>query len=146
MERKNNIVDAKLKVFKDFINKKESVAVNAYVMFRSMEGKQRALAAYEDGPITRLLNTIFCCKCRDYQKKKFYDKWLKVKSAYSPDIILWENLKIGKCNRFLRILLVSFIAAILIAGTFAIVIIAKNFQNNAEEYSPTIDCPSSTVS
>lgn len=79
VKRKNAIIEAKLKVFKEIFEKKESKAVNAYVMFRSMEGKERALRAYKHGACARFFYSVFCCKCKQYSKKKFFGRWLKVK-------------------------------------------------------------------
>lgn len=52
--------------------------------------------------------------------------WLKVKKANEPDLILWENLSVGKFARFLRILFVSIITLIIICATFYVIIMEKN--------------------
>ena len=43
---------------------------NAYVTFRSMEGKQRAMQAYETGAAARLFAEYVCCMKSVFQKKK----------------------------------------------------------------------------
>lgn len=43
---------------------------NAYVTFRSMEGKQRAMQAYETGTAARLFAEYVCCMKSVFQKKK----------------------------------------------------------------------------
>ena len=129
MLKKRNLIDIKLNVLKNSIDDNKSEVVNAYIMFRSMEGKERALNAFKDGFITRCLCSIFCCKCNSYQRKKFHNKWLNVKTAPAPDIILWQNLKVGKCTRFLRIVTTSLVTILIVAITFAIVLMAKDFQS-----------------
>ncbi|CDW73927.1 UNKNOWN [Stylonychia lemnae] len=149
IEKKNTVIDIKLRLIKDLkLNEQDKTnkIVNAYVVFRSMEGRQRALQAYEDGYLTRLFGKYLCCKYWDYKQKKFLDKWIKVKPAKSPDIILWQNLKVGNCQRFGRIMIITFVTLILMIITFLILIIAKKFENQAEEYSPQIDCPDTEVS
>ena len=51
-----------------------SEIVNAYVTFKSMEGKERALQAYiSNSKVYRLLN---CCKKEDFEEKKFLGRFL----------------------------------------------------------------------
>ena len=52
--------------------------------------------------------------------------WLNVKKANEPDLILWENLRVGKCARFFRILFIFLITFILVGATFYVAILAKN--------------------
>jgi cell division protein FtsL len=63
---------------------------------------------------------------------RFYGKWLKVKKAIAPELIMWANLGIGKLGRFFRILIISFITLILICATFYVIILAKNYELQAE--------------
>eukprot|EP00347_Sterkiella_histriomuscorum_P019500 403341392 len=146
IKHRNRIIDIRLSVFKRFESTNQNKVVNAYVMFRSMEGKHRVLNAFKDGSITRFFKTYFCCKCIHYNKKKFLGKWIKVKEAKAPDIILWENLKTGKCSRFWRILLIAIVTVIIIVAAFFIIIEAKNFENKAQDFSPQIECPDQVVS
>lgn len=48
----------------------DNEAIVAYVQFRSMEGKERALAAYRDGACRRCCLTYFCCSGSRYKNKK----------------------------------------------------------------------------
>eukprot|EP00347_Sterkiella_histriomuscorum_P007541 403348527 len=93
--------------------------INAYVTFRSIQGKERVV----------------------YKKKEFLGKWLKVKPAVAPDLIIWENLKVGKAGRCFRILLISFITIVLIVGTFIIIMIGRSQQSDIKKQIPQIDCP-----
>jgi hypothetical protein len=109
-------------MIKHFEELNKGEVVNAYIMFRSMEGAARALKAYKIGKCKRS-----CCSCLLPKKKSFMGKrWLKVKTANPPGIIMWENLNTSGISRFFRILLVSLITIILVAGTFYITILEKN--------------------
>ena len=91
-----------------------------------MEGKARAIKAYDAGMVKRCCLSTFCCEGKKIRKKAFLDReWLKVKDAKDPEVIMWENLNVSKCQRFLRILLVAFVTIILIAGTFYVTILSK---------------------
>lgn len=65
--------------------------------------------------------------CKFYYMKnnfyRFYNRWLGVKQAVAPDIINWENLKIGKHERNARIFFTSLITLILIVGAFVLIIL-----------------------
>ena len=43
IDKKNAVIDAKVKTYIEYEKKKSNEVVNAYVMFRSMEGKERAI-------------------------------------------------------------------------------------------------------
>ena len=67
---------------------------NAFVVFRSMEGKERLIQAYTQSRVS-LCCTACCCCCVDkktYKRKLFHGKWLKVEQAVEPSLIIWENL------------------------------------------------------
>ena len=92
-------------------------------MLRSMEGKARLVKAYEDGIIKRWLLMNCCCSKR-YKEKLFLGDWLEIKMAQAPDIINWENLGASAGGRFFRVTLTTLFSAILIVGTFGILLIA----------------------
>jgi len=54
-------------------------------------------------------------------------KWLEVKNAKAPDIIMWENLKVTRAERGARILVTSIISIVLIAATFILLLIAQYY-------------------
>lgn len=68
------------------------------------------------------------------------EKWLYVKKAIAPELILWDNLGVSKCARFGLILLSFIITLILICGTIYIIMLSKYRQIKAAEYSPAITC------
>jgi hypothetical protein len=49
--------------------KNKNEAVYAYVMFRSMEGKERAIKAYKDGACKRFFKKFCCCAGKTYKSK-----------------------------------------------------------------------------
>jgi hypothetical protein len=81
-----------VEVFRRTETKDKDKAVVAYVMLRSMEGKERAINAYKAGRCRRWCATNLCCAGKQYKDKMFMGKWLRVKEAKAPDIIKWENL------------------------------------------------------
>ncbi len=58
-------------------------------------------------------------------------KWLNVKQANAPDLILWENLRVGKGNRCFRIVFIVFVTIILIIASLGIVLVATKYQAEA---------------
>jgi hypothetical protein len=115
----------------------ENKAIVAYVMLRSMEGKERLINAYKTGSCKRCCLTYFCCKGKQFKSKYFLKKhWLNVKSAKAPDIINWENLSATKTERFFRISLTTLISLILIAATFILLLISQYYQEQLQKYSP----------
>ena len=66
---------------------------NAYVTFRSMEGKQRALTAWETPNAVRIFAEYICCMQSVFKKKKLIGKGYPfVRETTAPDTIIWENL------------------------------------------------------
>eukprot|EP00347_Sterkiella_histriomuscorum_P022647 403337690 len=114
--------------------------INAYVTFRSVQGKERIVQAFKAGKCRRCCIANFCFSKR-YKKKKFLGKWLQVKPAVAPDLIIWENLKVGKAGRCFRVMLISFITIVLIVDTFLIIMIGRSQQADIKKQIPQIDCP-----
>ena len=79
-----------------------------------------------------------CCKLF----YSFLKKWPAVKETVAPDLIIWENLSVGRFSRFIRILFVSIFTMIVICGTFYLTILEKDKEKEMKQYSPVIDCPS----
>lgn len=71
----------------------DPVVMNAYVTFRSMEGKKRAISAYNIGIVSRVIISYCCCLDSFFKKKKLIQKgYLTVNETVDPQIIAWENL------------------------------------------------------
>ena len=70
--------------------------VCAQVTFRSMEGKERVLKAFDINPIQRFFMAYFCCLDHFLKKKRLIQKgFLKFEETVDPQIILWENLGVS---------------------------------------------------
>jgi hypothetical protein len=66
---------------------------NAYVTFRSMEGKHRALISWETPNVVRIFAEYICCMKSVFKKKKLIGKgYPNVKETAAPECIIWENL------------------------------------------------------
>ena len=66
--------------------------MNAYVTFKSMEGKERAVQSFMDGAFVRSLKKAICRT--DYEDKMFMNTYyLDVEGADAPEMINWENLR-----------------------------------------------------
>lgn len=99
-------------------------AVVAYVMLRSMEGKERLIHAYHMGAFKRWCLTSFCCQGKRFKSRLFFDEWLRVKEAKAPDIIIWENLRAGNGERASRIAFSALVSIVLIAATFVLLLVS----------------------
>ena len=71
----------------------EPVVKNAYVTFRSMEGKHRALQAWETPNLLRLFAEHVCCMKSVFKKEKLLSKgYPYVRETANPECVVWENL------------------------------------------------------
>ena len=113
-------------------------------MFRSMEGKERSIKAYDINACTRFSVSYCCCLSQFFKKKQLIRKgFLTVRDAVDPQIITWENLGIGfwsKC--FHRMATTFLIFACLIVG-FGGQVYLSNLE---KEYNDLVrsDCKSET--
>jgi len=123
---KKEKAEEKIKKLKDkyiSLNDTNTNNVNcAYVVFRSMEGKERVERAYNRLKGTRRC-TLFCTSCcsnRKYRNLILQGKFLNVREARDPSLILWENLGSTKYEQSLRIFVASIVGIILLAITAVI--------------------------
>mmetsp|Transcript_1146 Transcript_1146/g.2100 ORF Transcript_1146/g.2100 Transcript_1146/m.2100 type:complete len:700 (+) Transcript_1146:1456-3555(+) len=76
---------------------------NAYVTFRSMEGKQRALQAYYPSRFHRIFTEVFCNMSQMFKKKKLNMKgFYKLGEAFQPENIIWENIGVPLNSKLWR--------------------------------------------
>ena len=104
----------------------------------------RAIKAFNKGKCSRCC-TIFCCRRKKIEHKYFKNTWPRVERAYEPSIIKWENLHIGKCGRCIRILFVSLVSLILMAVSFTVIILAKDYETQMRKEFKALDCQSTTI-
>lgn len=89
---------------------------NAYVTFRSMEGKSRTMQAYNTNRFVRLFTEYFCCMKQVFKKKKLLQKgFLNVDRAVDPKLIIWENQGV-KVMSMIKRWLVALVLTILLGG------------------------------
>lgn len=92
---------------------------NAYVTFRSMEGKHRALQAWETPDSLRVFVEYICCMKSVFKKKKLLSKgYPHIRETANPEAIVWENLGQKRSTRVFVKLAVLLIAAAILACTF----------------------------
>ena len=68
-QRYNAVTSHKDAYFKDKMGMQPTVA-NCYITFRSMEGKQRALVAYDTKDVKRIFAEYVCCMSSIFKRKK----------------------------------------------------------------------------
>lgn len=96
----------------------------AYVIFNEVRHMKVCLKAYS--------NSSRCCMPRKYQPDylKYQGRYpLKVIPTVEPDNILWENLEVGKFNRFMRKVFVVATTLITMVGSIAVIYYLKSIDN-----------------
>ena len=70
--------------------------VNAYITFRSIEARDRALQAFSTALLPRVLVEIFCCLGKLFKKRKILrTHYPRLQDAEEPQCIIWENLNVS---------------------------------------------------
>ena len=92
------------------------------MLFRSVEGLKRAKRAFRAPWYKKLLYTVcFCCKSKRMERIIFHNKFLRLKPAVEPDLILWQNFGVSKKSRCIRtIIFLLFTLLLLIVCFFGI--------------------------
>ena len=97
----------------------ELKVVNAYITFRSMEGKDRAVQAYNISMLPRKFVELFCCMSVFFKKRKILKKsYPYVEAAHDPATIIWENLNVSMARTLLVYVIELMVAALLLLITF----------------------------
>lgn len=73
----------------------------AYVVFRTAEGKERAISQFKSNKCNRCCLFI-CCRKAEYKKFEFEDSFPDIITADDPSVILWQNLGVSKSVRRMR--------------------------------------------
>ena len=118
--------------------------VTVFLLFRSMEGVERALYAFKSYKITRMWLSIFtCCMSKRQKSKLFKGKWLKVQPAVEPELLLWENFGVSRWGRFLRVLLYVVFVLVMLIVCFYIISYLEGEQNHYENELSGSQCGTS---
>lgn len=99
--------------------------IRGFVVFDSIASKKHCITSYA--------RDKGCCKRLRSQTShlKFMGTHpLHVLSAAAPSNILWENLEVSKCERFLRRLVSLFLVLVVLIGSIAMVYALKSYQDN----------------
>ena len=113
---------------------KDNQAVCAMVTFRSMEGSQRALTEFKFYLLTKCFYTVCkCCTPKSIKKKLFRGKWLRVRPAVDPELLLWENFGLTSMRRCLRTTLYLIYMIILLLCSFYMIMNLEHFCSEKEE-------------
>ena len=124
----------KLKVKQDKLDKKiakdskiqthdELEIKRAYVVFNDKQDKINCLKQY---------NKRRCCCC-NYQEKSYRFNGtakLQVFPTNEPSDIIWENLEVGKCSRFFRVLASYFFTLLILLFSIGMIYYVKTTQSN----------------
>ena len=65
---------------------------------------------------------------------------MSIKEAPEPTVINWKNLNVGSCSRFIRTLFVAFVTILLLAISFAGIVVSKYFQDLVDEKYAITKC------
>lgn len=115
--------------------------VSAFVLFRSMEGVERAKHAFRSSKLERFLYKVFkCCLSEERKSRLFNGKWLHVEAAVEPELLIWENFGVSRSSRFFRIIFyILFVLFMLVACTYLISTL-ENASNEAENELSGVQC------
>jgi hypothetical protein len=89
----------------------------------------------------------FCIKSQRVEKIKFHDKFMKVKLAVEPDLILWQNFGVSKKSRFFRSIVFIFFTSLVLSFCFYGILQLERFIQKTEIAFPSqINCVEDKVS
>lgn len=94
----------------------------AYVTFRSMLAKQKAMQVFEYAEMNS-------AKYKSNEEKKFFGRWLAVTTPTAPSQIMWRNIIYSECNRTTRTIIVWTLAVVIICVAFYGMIIFKDWND-----------------
>mmetsp|Transcript_14014 Transcript_14014/g.23808 ORF Transcript_14014/g.23808 Transcript_14014/m.23808 type:complete len:888 (-) Transcript_14014:196-2859(-) len=118
---------------------------NAYVTFRSMEGKQRAVQAYTANIFSRIFTELCCCMPAVFKKKKLLKKgYYNVDEPGDPDNIIWEHLGVPFCSKFVRYVFAFLCSLVWFALSYAILWALAQLEKKRIDYIRR-DCSSSDL-
>jgi len=67
------------------------------------------------------------------KKKLFHGKWLRVRPAVDPELLLWEKFGLTRKQKCLRTTLYLIYMIILMLCSFYIIVYLENYCNEKEE-------------
>jgi hypothetical protein len=117
------------------LSKKELKVIYAYITFNKAADRDTAYRAYNEISIYQWF----------FHSKNLYmkEKYLKVKNAREPSVIIWENLQYTKKDRFKRRFGLTFASLLLIFVSVIMIFSSKYLEEKSKNngYSATTVCP-----
>jgi hypothetical protein len=105
----------------------------------------RAVNAYQLTKLERLWLNL-TCRRKNYKSQLFFGKYLDVKQAVDPSLILWENLGSSIWHRAYRIVIITFVSCLLLSVTLMINVYTQYKERELKAYNSQIQCdPSITI-
>ena len=96
--------------------------MQAFVLFRSLEGVERTLYAFQAGKIARFLYTVcICCRSQRHKDRFFRGYLLNVAPSVEPELLIWENFGVGKFSKAIRYILYIIFVILMLAVCFYII-------------------------
>jgi hypothetical protein len=112
----------------DYAKQHKSQAVVCYIQMRSMNGQRKLVDRFRAGKIKR------CCMDKDKIAGRYIrGNWPEVSRAPEPTVINWENLRVGTCNRCLRVSVSVLVSILLMAASFTVIILGKQYEQQHQE-------------
>lgn len=107
----------------------------AYVTFRSMNGKDKALQCFQFAE--QLSKSI-----QSEQEKMFFKRWLRFSSPPAPTSMIWKHTIYSECNRWTRTIIIWLLAAGILVGAFYLMVFFKNLNDTLIIGAGTnVQCP-----
>lgn len=94
---------------------------NAFITFRSMEGKHRALQAFYTPTATRVCAENFCCMDTLFKARKLLRKGhLSFEETVDPANVVWENMATSTCSTLVRGTALILCAAVVVVLSYVL--------------------------
>ena len=128
----------------------ESV-VRAYVTFRSMEGMELVVDAYDQSKSSRFWVSFCRCICtrkwKSLKMKYINNEWPEPRVAELPDAIQWENMGIGAASRRIRSTFTLLVATLILVGACIGIVYFKSLSKVTADTQYLIpnSCPVATT-
>lgn len=94
----------------------------AYVVFRSMQGKEKAMQCFQFAK--ELAKTM-----PEETNKMFFHRWLRFEHPPAPTSMIWKHQIYSECSRFTRKVVIWLFAFAIIIAAFYLMVLFKNLND-----------------
>lgn len=108
-----------------------------------MEGFSRAKKAFRVNICQKMYYSIasFFYQPKRLSQIRFHNKFMRVKQAVEPDLILWQNFGVSKKSRFFRtIIFILFTIMLLMVCFYGILLLEHFIQKTEVNFPSQINC------